>query len=77
MEKWLKNKALNVLIEITNNTKHGAEALEEFAKYTGYNNSEDVLFKILKDVASHVEFCSAHPEEAKVVNNMKFYPFNK
>jgi hypothetical protein len=77
MDKWLKNKALSVLIEITNNTKHGGEAFEEFAKYTGHKNSEDVLFKILKGVASHVEFCLAHPEEAEVLNDMKFYPFNK
>tara|TARA_R100001163_G_C5027456_1_gene168635 strand:+ start:554 stop:781 length:228 start_codon:yes stop_codon:yes gene_type:complete len=73
MDKWLKNKALNVLMELTNNTEHGAKALQEFAEYTGSKDSEDVLFKIFKGVANHVEFCSAYPEEAEVVNDMKIY----
>ena len=53
MDKWLKNKALAVFIEITNNTKHGAEALEEFAKYTGRESGEDVLYFVFKKVAEH------------------------
>ena len=48
MDKWLKSKALAVAIEITNNTKNGGKTLEEFAKYTGRQGGEDVLYFIFK-----------------------------
>jgi|TARA_Y100001970_G_scaffold132338_1_gene163247 hypothetical protein len=73
MDKWLKNKALAVFIEITNNTKHGAEALEEFAKYTGRESGEDVLYFVFKKVAEHVEFCKENPNIAEEVNELRYH----
>ena len=73
MDKWLKNKALAVFIEITNNTKHGGNALEEFAKYTGRENGEDVLYFVFKTIAEHVEFCKENPEITEELNELRYH----
>ena len=73
MDKWLKNKALSVYIEMTNNTKNGGKALEEFAKYTGRKSGEDVLYFIFKNVAEHVEFCIKNPDVADEINQIPYH----
>ena len=73
MDKWLKNKAIGVLLEFSNSTNgEGLEALERYTAYTGNNNAEDLLYTIFKNVADHVKYCNDNPKIAEVVNNMPF-----
>jgi hypothetical protein len=73
MDKWLKSKALAVAIEMTNNTKNGGKALEEFAKYTGRQSGEDVLYFMFKNIADHVEFCTKNPDIAGDINEIRYH----
>jgi len=73
MDKWLKSKALAVAIEMTNNTKNGGKALEEFAKYTGRQSGEDVLYFMFKNIAEHVEFCTKNPDIADEINDIPYH----
>tara|TARA_R100001377_G_C3153893_1_gene97273 strand:- start:6 stop:236 length:231 start_codon:yes stop_codon:yes gene_type:complete len=73
MEKWLKNKALGVLLEYSNSTNgEGLDSLEKYAKYAGSKNAEDLLYSILKNVADHVQYCNDNPEIAEQINDIPF-----
>ena len=73
MDKWLKNKALGVILEFSNSTDgKGLECLEKYAKYTGNKNAEDLLYSIFKNVADHVQYCNDNPKMAEKVNNIPF-----
>ena len=73
MDKWLKSKALAVAIEMVNNTTNGGKTLEEFAKHTGRQGGEDVLYFIFKNIAKHVEFCTKNPEIAEDINELRYH----
>ena len=73
MDKWLKNKALGVILEFSNSTDgKGLECLEKYAEYTGNKNAEDLLYSIFKNVANHVQYCNDNPKVAEQINNMPF-----
>ena len=72
-DKWLRNKALKVLVEITSNTDAGIEVLEQFAEHTGRKSAEDVLFYMFKNVADHIEFCTENPDIAEEINELRYY----
>jgi len=73
MDKWLKNKALGVILEFSNSTNgKGMKCLQQYAEYTGHKSSEDLLYSILKNVADHVQYCNDNPEVAEQINNMPF-----
>tara|TARA_R110000824_G_scaffold5538_4_gene25578 strand:- start:2026 stop:2253 length:228 start_codon:yes stop_codon:yes gene_type:complete len=71
MERWLRNRATAIAIEFSNNTTDGLRALEEFAKYTGRESAEDVLYFILKNVAEHTKYCKDNPEIASQINELR------
>lgn len=71
MDKWLRNRATAIAIEFSNNTTDGLRALEEFAKYTGRESAEDVLYFILKNVAEHTEYCKDNPKIADQLNELR------
>ena len=73
MDKWLKNKALAVAIEMVNNTTNGGKTLEEFAKYTGRQSGEDVLYFMFKNIVDHVEFCTKNPDIAGDINEIRYH----
>ena len=73
MEKWLRTKALTVLVELSNNTTNGVEALEEFAKYTGRKDSQDMLYYLFKNVADHVRYVTQNPDIEDDLNEIRFH----
>ena len=72
MERWLRNKATAIAIEISSNTTNGLQSLEEFAKYTGRESAEDVLYFMLKNVAEHTKYCVKNPEIANQINELRY-----
>tara|TARA_A100001201_G_C4061743_1_gene192901 strand:+ start:298 stop:531 length:234 start_codon:yes stop_codon:yes gene_type:complete len=72
-DKWLKNKALKVLVEMTSNTDAGIEVFEQFAEHVGRSSAEDVLFYMFKNVADHIEFCTNNPEVAEDINELRYH----
>ena len=68
MDKWLKNKAPAIAIEISDNTTDGLRTLEEFAKYAGRRDAEDVLYFIFKGIVEHTEYCKDNPKIADQLN---------
>ena len=61
LEKWLKQSANQIVKEFADNTVTGHVGLEEFAKYAGNDNAEDLMYKIMKRVSEHTEhFLKAH-----------------
>ena len=73
MEKWLRTKALTVLVELSNNTTNGVEALEEFAKYTGRKDSQDMLYYLFKTVADHVRYVTQNPDIEDDINEIRYH----
>lgn len=71
MDKWLKNKATAIAVEISSNTTNGLQALEEFAQYTGRESAEDVLYFMFKSIAEHTEYCKDNPEIAGKLNELR------
>ena len=72
MNRWLKNKAKTIAIEISSNTTNGLQTLEEFAKHTGRKDAEDVLYFIFKGIAEHTEYCKDNPKIADQVNELRY-----
>ena len=71
MEKWLRKRALTIVMEMANNTNDGLKGLKEFAEYAGYAGEEELVYSILKGVADHTEFCMKYPEVKELMNEIK------
>ena len=71
MDRWLKNKATAIAVEISGNTTDGLQALEQFAEYTGRKSAEDVLYFIFKGIAQHIEYCKDNPDIAGEINELR------
>tara|TARA_R110000824_G_scaffold24319_4_gene85826 strand:+ start:2117 stop:2344 length:228 start_codon:yes stop_codon:yes gene_type:complete len=72
MNKWLKNKAKIIAIEISSNTTNGLQTLEEFAEYTGRKDAEDVLYFIFKGIVEHTKYYKDNPKIADQLNELRY-----
>lgn len=55
LEKWLQQSANEIVKEFTDNTVSGLIGLQEFAKYAGNSNPEELMYGIMKRVAEHTQ----------------------
>ena len=71
MEKWLRKRALTIVMEMANNTNNGLKGLKEFAEYAGYAGEEELVYSILKGVSDHTKYCMEYPEAKEILNEIK------
>ena len=50
----LRKRAKDIIKEAQENTTSCKRGLDEFAEYSGYSNSESMLYKIFRNIAEQV-----------------------
>ena len=66
VDAMIRKRAKSIVIEIEENTIAGGTGIDEFARYTGDKDSEELMYGILKSAvidAKYIELSSANENQ--------------
>lgn len=61
VDAMIRERAKSIVIEIEENTIAGGIGIEQFARYTGDNDSEELMYGILKSAVVHAKYIESSP----------------
>ena len=56
VDAMIRERARSIVTEIEENTIAGGVGMDQFARYTGDNDSEELMYGILKSVVIHAKY---------------------
>ena len=56
VDTMIRERAKSIVTEIEENTVAGGAGMDEFARYTGDNDSEELMYGILKSAVIHAKY---------------------